>query len=164
MVVTDDPCEYQTYLRSRPPQMEVAAIQLVTQLCSKYRYTFHEQAHTFWTEFLERQMNYQNMCSSGSNNTGICTVSKYHLLLSFLFLRKKSVYEIASCLCPLFPFKYSWINAPISSNLVWMSCTRGHTKVIIFLITYSVITASRTISFWNGGNTSIIYYTVLRLK
>jgi allantoinase len=38
---TDNSCEYQTFLRSRPPQMEVAAIQLITQLCSKYRVRCH---------------------------------------------------------------------------------------------------------------------------
>jgi hypothetical protein len=40
ITVTDNPLEYQTFLRSRPPKMEVAAIQLIIQLCSKYRYTF----------------------------------------------------------------------------------------------------------------------------
>nr|CAD7590110.1 unnamed protein product [Timema genevievae] len=35
---SDDPCQYQTFLNSRPPAMEVEAIRIVTQLCLKYRW------------------------------------------------------------------------------------------------------------------------------
>ncbi|XP_069683377.1 allantoinase [Periplaneta americana] len=38
---TDNPNEYQTFLRSRPPDMEVAAIQFITQTCSKYSVRCH---------------------------------------------------------------------------------------------------------------------------
>nr|CAD7201122.1 unnamed protein product [Timema douglasi] len=34
---SDDPCQYQTFLNSRPPAMEVEAIRIVTRLCLKYR-------------------------------------------------------------------------------------------------------------------------------
>ncbi|PNF40904.1 Allantoinase, mitochondrial [Cryptotermes secundus] len=38
---SDNPCEYRTFLRSRPPKMEVTAVQLITQLCSKYSVRCH---------------------------------------------------------------------------------------------------------------------------
>nr|CAD7447235.1 unnamed protein product [Timema bartmani] len=38
---SDDPCQYQTFLNSRPPAMEVEAIRIVTQLCLKYSVRCH---------------------------------------------------------------------------------------------------------------------------
>nr|CDO39395.1 allantoinase [Blattella germanica] len=37
----DNPCEYQTFLRSRPAKMEVNAINLITELCAKYKVRCH---------------------------------------------------------------------------------------------------------------------------
>ncbi|XP_066997557.1 allantoinase, mitochondrial isoform X2 [Anabrus simplex] len=36
-----DPTEYETYLNTRPPEMEIEAIRIVCQLCAKYRVRCH---------------------------------------------------------------------------------------------------------------------------
>ncbi|XP_048831827.1 allantoinase, mitochondrial isoform X2 [Brienomyrus brachyistius] len=40
-VTTSDPCEYSTFLRSRPDTMEMEAIRTVTQLCLRYQVRCH---------------------------------------------------------------------------------------------------------------------------